>query len=217
MIHYMNYGLSYVENNVLNFWNTNDIHEIFPNLYISNYSTSTNKKLIQNLGITHVITTNSFFNPPYPNDFHYHFFQAYDDSLENISNYFNQCNDLIREILINPQNKILLHCQAGRSRSVSLILAFILQYFTDKNFHWNIKHELIDYYTIALDDYLKNFEPLIQKDDPIYENMIRNFILVILNLMKNIRNIIRPNEMFLIQIKNWLLDKNLDITNIIKN
>jgi hypothetical protein len=212
----MNHGLSFVENNIYNLWKNSDINEIFPNLYISNYSTSTNKKLLQNLGITHIITTNSFFNPPFPNDFHYHFFQAFDDSQEIISPYFNQCNSLIREILINSKHKILIHCQAGRSRSVSLILAFILQYFTDPNFHWNIKHELIDYYSMTLEDYNKNFEPLIQINDSIYENTIHNNILIVLNLMKNIRNIIKPNDLFLIQIKNWMVDKNFNITNIIK-
>ena len=128
MIHYMNYGLSYLENRIYNMWNNNDIAEIFPHLFISNYSTSTNNTLLQNLGITHIITINSFFNPPYADDYEYHYFPAYDDSNEDITVFFDSFAYLVRGIMLDGKNKILVHCQAGRSRSASLVLAFILRY-----------------------------------------------------------------------------------------
>ena len=163
MIHYMNYGLSYLENRIYNMWNNNDIAEIFPNIFISNYSTSTNRTLLHNLGITHIITINSFFNPPYPTEFEYHYFAAYDDFNEDITQYFDRFAYLARGVLLGG-GKVLVHCQAGRSRSASLILAFVLRYLTDKDFQWPIKHELINYYIFGASSYLVNYDRYLKLD-----------------------------------------------------
>ena len=203
MIHYMNYGLSYLENRIYNMWNNNDIAEIFPHLFISNYSTSTNNTLLQNLGITHIITINSFFNPPYADDYEYHYFPAYDDSNEDITVFFDSFAYLVRGIMLDGKNKILVHCQAGRSRSASLVLAFILRYLTDSEFQWPIEHELIQYYKFHASSYLVRFDPLIQKEEPDIDNITRRFIMCILSLMQNIRPVIRPNERFLTQMVEW--------------
>ena len=175
MLHYMNYGLSYMEKYIFNMWNNTDIKEIFPKLYISNYSTSTNRSLLQNIGITHIFTINSFFNPPFPTDFQYQYYPAYDDSNQDITPFLDHFIYMARGILLDGKNKILIHCQAGRSRSASLVLAFILKYITDREFQWPIKHELINFYTIAASEYLTNFDPLISIDEPTLENNLKKF------------------------------------------
>ena len=210
MIHYMNYGLSYVENRIYNLWDNHDIDEVFPNLFISNYSTSTNKELLKNLGITHIITINSFFNPPYPADFQYHYYSAYDDSNEDITQYFDQFASMARGILLEPKNKILLHCQAGRSRSISLALAFIIRYLTDAGFQWPINHELIGFYKFNASEYIVNNDPLIQLDEPSLENITRRFILCLVNFVKFLRPVARPNERFLEQLQNWFIASNME-------
>lgn len=197
-------------------WNNHDIVEIFPNLFISNYSTSTNKTLLQNLGITHICTINSFFNPPYPIDFIYHFFPAYDDSSEDITQYFDQFAYLARGILLEGGNKILIHCQVGRSRSATLVLAFIMRYLTDKEFQWPINHELINFYRHNSSEYLSKYEPLICQEEPTINNTTKKLISCILNLMQFIRPIIKPNERFLDQIKEWYISSNMTHSIIIK-
>ena len=209
MVHYMNYGLSFMENRIYNMWNNHDIVEIFPNLFISNYSTSTNKTLLQNLGITHIFTINSFFNPPFPTDFAYHFFPAYDDSREDITQYFDQFAYLARGILLDKSNKILIHCQVGRSRSATLVLAFIMRYLTDKEFQWPIEHELIHFYIYSASEYLSRIDPLIQQDDPSLDNNTKKLVMCILDLMRIIRPVIKPNERFLEQVKEWHMKSNM--------
>jgi hypothetical protein len=204
-----------MENNVYNMWNNSDIAEIFPNMFISNYSTSTNKTLLQNLGITHIITINSFFNPPYPADFIYHYFPAYDDSNEDISPFFDQFAYMARGILLDNKNKILIHCQAGRSRSASLVLAFIIRYLTDAEFQWQINHELIHFYIFSASTYLLRYDPLIQKNEPNQDDNARNLISCILNLMKLIRPVIRPNDRFLEQLKDWYNSSNRMLFSIV--
>lgn len=115
----------YIENNLMNLSDNQDIHMIFPNIYISNYSTTTNKELLQSLEIKTIISAIPTFNPPYPNCFEYIHIPLYDDKTENISKYFNQITVTLKDKIDNGQ-KILIHCMVGRSRSVTLALAFII-------------------------------------------------------------------------------------------
>jgi len=57
-----------------------------------------------------------------------------DDSNENIGQYFDECSDLINNLL-NNNRKILVHCQKGLSRSPSIIIAYLMKY------HFNNIHE----------------------------------------------------------------------------
>jgi len=115
----------YIENNLINLSDNQDIHMIFPNIYISNYSTTTNKELLQSLDIKTIISAIPTFNPPYSDSFEYIHIPLYDDVTENISKHFNQITTILKDKLDNNQ-KVLIHCMVGRSRSVSLGLAFII-------------------------------------------------------------------------------------------
>ena len=224
IIHYMNHGLSYIENNIYNISNNQDIVEMFPNLFISNYSTSTNFTLLKNIGITHVITINSYFNPPYTRDFVYHYFPAYDDMNEDITPLFDECTNLIFKILFNSScNKILIHCQAGRSRSAILILAFIIKYFTNKNFQWNIKHDILNYYLFKLLRYneinITDITINTANNTTINTTYIttKKFVLYLLNLMQQKRLVIKPNNRFIEQLINWIIhNSHSNIINIIR-
>uniref|UniRef100_A0A8C2X7X1 Dual specificity protein phosphatase n=1 Tax=Cyclopterus lumpus TaxID=8103 RepID=A0A8C2X7X1_CYCLU len=51
---------------------------------------------------------------------------AEDITTFNLSQYFFSAARFIEETLSNPQNKLLVHCVMGRSRSASLFLAFLM-------------------------------------------------------------------------------------------
>lgn len=119
------YGRTVIENNYFNLSNNVDFNLVYPNIYIGNYSTSTNLELLQELGITHIITVLPTFNPPFPDKFAYLHIQAYDDDTQNLEPFFQQTNKFISDVLIQ-QGKLLIHCMVGRSRSVSIFMAFLI-------------------------------------------------------------------------------------------
>ena len=119
------YGRTVIENNYFNLSDNVDFNLVYPNIYIGNYSTSTNLELLQGLGITHIITVLPTFNPPFPEKFTYLHVQAYDDETQNLEPFFQQTNQFISDAL-TQRGKLLIHCMVGRSRSVSVFLAFII-------------------------------------------------------------------------------------------
>jgi hypothetical protein len=121
------YGRTVIENNYFNFSSNADFSLVYPNIYIGNYSTSTNQELLVNLGITHIITVIPKFNPPssFDKKFEYLFIPAYDDQCQDISNNFDKSNDFITNLL-NNGGKVLIHCMVGRSRSVTIFIAFLI-------------------------------------------------------------------------------------------
>ena len=131
------YGRTVIENNYFNFSDNNDFNLVYPNIYIGNYSTTTNLELLQNIGITHIVSVISQFNPPFPKLFTYLHCYAYDDQSQDISQYFNNSNEFIANALLN-RGKILIHCMAGRSRSVTMFLAFIIHILQNKFSQSNI-------------------------------------------------------------------------------
>jgi hypothetical protein len=49
----------------------------------------------------------------------------YDDTVENINRYFEQTNTVLLNAILNNE-RVLIHCMVGRSRSVTLALAFLI-------------------------------------------------------------------------------------------
>jgi len=119
------YGRTVIENNYFNLSDNVDFNLVYPNIYIGNYSTSTNLELLQGLGITHIITVLPTFNPPFPDKFTYLHIQAYDDETQNLEPFFQKTNQFISDVL-TQSGKLLIHCMVGRSRSVSVLMAFLI-------------------------------------------------------------------------------------------
>lgn len=119
------YGRSVIENNYFNFADNDDFNLVYPNIYIGNYSVSTNLELMQSIGISHIISVIPTFNPPFPDKLKYLHIPAYDDESQDITQYFDKCNQFIANVLTEG-GKVLIHCMAGRSRSVSIFLAFLI-------------------------------------------------------------------------------------------
>ena len=104
---------------------------VYPNIYIGNYSTSTNLELLHNVGITHIISVIPTFNPPFPDKFKYLHISAYDDQTQDMLPFFKQSNDFI-ETVLKDGGKVLIHCMVGRSRSVTVFLAFLISIIRGK-------------------------------------------------------------------------------------
>jgi hypothetical protein len=135
------YGRTIIENNYFNFSSNEDFNMVYPGIYIGNYSTSTNLELLQGLGITHIISVIPTYNPPFQDKLKYYHIPAYDDESQDLSIYFEKSNQYIREVL-EKKGKILIHCMVGRSRSVTIFLAFLISLIKSNFNQDNIEMDL---------------------------------------------------------------------------
>ena len=114
-----------IENYIYNFQSNSDITEIFPHLYVGNYSTSTNKKILLEKNITHIITISPAFMPPFPKLFQYSYIDAFDDDYEDLTYKYIESNTFIKDALNNNGN-VFVHCINGNSLSIAIILSYLV-------------------------------------------------------------------------------------------
>lgn len=125
---YYTYG--FIRGNVQCYINVDDkIYPIIDRLYLSNIATAANREVLLDLGITHIVTAVIGVKPMYPEDFEYKCI-----NLRDIPNEENKMAEVIPETVDyidqklneDKNNKVLVHCIAGRSRSVSILIAYLM-------------------------------------------------------------------------------------------
>ncbi|XP_062330410.1 dual specificity protein phosphatase 13A-like [Osmerus eperlanus] len=143
----------------------NQIDEVWPNVYIGNVAIAQNTTALRRLGITHVLNAahskrGSIGNQRfYGNEFVYCGIPADDSTHFDLNVYFKPAADFIHKGLKTPDGKVLVHCIMGRSRSSSLVLAYLMLYH-----HIPLRHAL---------------QEVVQKR-AVYPN--RNFLALLLDL-----------------------------------
>lgn len=133
------YNVVYYANNVYvktncilrQYMNTDGIFEadnIVDSIYLGNINSVYDIKKLKELGITHIVSVIAGFIPPYPEDFNYLVINALDTVNTELFENFNTANEFISEALDND-GKVLIHCMAGRSRSATIVSAYIIKTF----------------------------------------------------------------------------------------
>ncbi|CAK6956702.1 dual specificity phosphatase 29-like [Scomber scombrus] len=110
------------------------VNEVWPNTYIGDEETAKDKHNLKKLGITHILNAaegtwnNVDTGAGYYSDMDivYYGVVAEDVQTFDLSQYFVSAARFIEETLSNPQNKLLVHCVMGRSRSATLFLAYLM-------------------------------------------------------------------------------------------
>jgi protein-tyrosine phosphatase len=143
--------------------NTFEANEVVKNIYIGSINSVYDIKKLKEIGITHIISVIAGFIPPYPEDFEYLVINALDNLNTDLSKNFETAIEFINQELDeveNKEKKVLIHCQAGRSRSATILAAYII-----KTFGMDVKNTL--------------------------------------ELLTSKRDIIKPNDSFLIQLQKY--------------
>lgn len=97
-------------------------------LYLSNLGDATNIKLLKQYNIRHIISVCNC--PPSQHvldNFNVLWINEVDGLYTSLWPYFERTNDLLRSAR-NSQEKIVVHCQAGISRSPTIVLAYLIRY-----------------------------------------------------------------------------------------
>ena len=90
-------------------------------LYLGNYYSATQKEELKKRGVTHILMVGYLLHEFYPNDFEYGNIEIEDDERENIFKYFYTSINFIENSKI-----CYVHCQAGISRSASIVIAYVM-------------------------------------------------------------------------------------------
>ncbi|HYE74444.1 MAG TPA: dual specificity protein phosphatase [Blastocatellia bacterium] len=102
-----------------------DMQLVIPGLYISSAMTAYDKKMLKAEGITHICQCMDG-KPPYPDSFQYLVLPVLDHESANLKSRFYESNEFILTARDDPAARILIHCQAGISRSATVMIAYLM-------------------------------------------------------------------------------------------
>ncbi|CAF4147548.1 unnamed protein product [Rotaria sp. Silwood2] len=105
------------------------ISEITPQIFIAGQMAATVEQ-VQKLGITYILNVAVESSPiVYPKNIKVEKFDIIDFPTAPISNFFTSLTDKIHiHLNVNKQNKVLVHCMAGISRSTTIVFAYLMRY-----------------------------------------------------------------------------------------
>jgi dual specificity phosphatase 12 len=101
--------------------------KIVDNLWLGAISSSCNKEALHQYGIEMVISAVLGGKAQYPFDFNYERSKLRDTEDENIIKEFERLLPIIHTEIINKRG-VLVHCYYGRSRSASIVAAYLIFY-----------------------------------------------------------------------------------------
>ena len=102
------------------------MEKIVNRVYLGNWAVASELRLLQNIGITHIINCAHEL----PCKFHLHFkylhIKVRDNPTANLKLKFEKTGFFIQSALDGKKNKILIHCNTGESRSGSVLIAYLM-------------------------------------------------------------------------------------------
>ena len=101
----------------------NDIDEIIDNIWLGNCSSAENVKDLKDKGIKKILTVMDQTGPEYKEEdgFIHKKYEIRDFEDQNIIQYFGECLKFMK-----GEEKILVHCWAGSSRSATIVIAYLM-------------------------------------------------------------------------------------------
>ncbi|XP_026201917.1 dual specificity protein phosphatase 22-B [Anabas testudineus] len=102
----------------------NGINKVLPDIYLGNFKDARDRELLGQHNITHILSIHDTA-APILEDMTYLCISAADHSKQNLVQYFRDSIMFIHECRLKREG-CLVHCVAGVSRSVTLVVAYIM-------------------------------------------------------------------------------------------
>jgi atypical dual specificity phosphatase len=113
---------------VVDLFPDNSIDEIIPRLYLSGDDAATTKKILEEKNITHIINLTKNVENKYEPLIKYKKIAIYDLPSVNIIDHFQSSYEFIESALNESEkNCVLVHCNAGVSRSSTIVISYLMQ------------------------------------------------------------------------------------------
>ncbi|CAG8468040.1 9559_t:CDS:2 [Paraglomus occultum] len=100
--------------------------EIIPGVFLGSYASAKDRDWLDQNQITHILTVATGLSPAFPDNFTYKIITVRDHPYENILAHFDSSAKFISNA-IRKNGRVLVHCQAGVSRSASVIIAYLMK------------------------------------------------------------------------------------------
>ncbi|KAK7361902.1 hypothetical protein VNO77_03993 [Canavalia gladiata] len=100
--------------------------KIDKHLFLGSIGTATDKVALNKVNITHILTVADKLPPAFPAEFVYKVIAVADRDDVDLKQYFKECFGFINGAKRHGGN-VLVHCFAGRSRSVTIIVAYLMK------------------------------------------------------------------------------------------
>ncbi|XP_042381231.1 dual specificity protein phosphatase 1-like [Zingiber officinale] len=95
-------------------------------LFLGSVGAALNKPALKNLNITHILTVAKSLDPAFPDEFIYKKIDVFDTPGTELDKHFDECFNFIDEAR-SSGGSVLVHCFAGMSRSVTIVLAYLMK------------------------------------------------------------------------------------------
>ena len=97
-----------------------------PNLYLGGIRDAIDEKFLKDNKITHILSVIDRDVPRYPHIIGYKHIKIHDFPICQLSPYFDETSEFIDQSLVGD-NRILVHCRMGVSRSASVVIAYLMK------------------------------------------------------------------------------------------
>lgn len=98
-----------------------------PRIMVGDLASASNSDALKEQGITHILCVFNGGMEMFPSEFKYKVVHINDDAWVDIGSHFDDTTEFINKALKSSRKaKVLVHCQRGASRSVTLVAAYLL-------------------------------------------------------------------------------------------
>lgn len=142
-------------------------HKVYPSciirdkLFLGNSICAKDGDTLKALNITHIVNVTSEVENYFENDgIKYLRFEIQDNPQIDIKQYFDEAIEFIDNALMDDNNKVFVHCQAGISRSGSVVIAYLMK-----------KHAMIEFQKTW--DFVKKRRPIVHPNHGFIKQLIQ--------------------------------------------
>ena len=104
------------------------ITEIINNIYIGSYSNAKDEKELESNNIKYILNCASECNNIFKDKIKYLKLEIKDQNDFPIQDYFEKGAQFIHDSLNNNDGNVLIHCMQGKSRSTTILMAYLIKY-----------------------------------------------------------------------------------------